>query len=82
MNEATRRQRVRELISYERPEEFPIKLTVVLDPSYQEVIDRLGILQGENKTAVIKSALDCYASQIGDAHLFPTSQGIPAPRSQ
>jgi hypothetical protein len=79
MNEATRRERVRSLIEYERPEDMPVKLTVVLDDSYQEVIDRIGILQGESKSAVVRSALDCYAAQFGSSVLFPTSQPIPAP---
>ena len=76
MNEATRRARIRKLLKYEPPRSMPGKLTVVLEESYQEVIDRIGILQGESKSAVIRSALDCYAGQFGTAVLFPSDQPL------
>jgi len=80
MNEATRRERIKNLLKYKPPKLMPSKLTVVLEDSYQEVIDRIGILQGESKSAVIRSALDCYAEQFGTGILFPSSQPLPDPQ--
>jgi hypothetical protein len=48
----------------------PEKLTLRLGNYYQELVVRLGIIQDEKKTDIVKRALDLYASKL-EEDLFP-----------
>jgi len=57
----------------------PKQLTVRLGNYHQELVVRLGLIQDEKKTEIIKKALDLYASRI-DENLFPElKQKLPFP---
>ena len=48
----------------------PSKLTVRLGRYHQELLIRIGILQDQKKTEIIKNALDLYANTLNE-ELFP-----------
>ena len=57
----------------------PEKLTLRLGNYYQELVVRLGIIQDEKKTEIVKKALDLYASSL-EVDLFPElNQELPFP---
>lgn len=57
----------------------PEKLTVRLGNYHQELVVRLGIIQDEKKTEIIKRALDLYAASVPQ-DLFPElNQELPFP---
>ena len=57
----------------------PHKLTLRLGNYHQELVVRLGIIQDEKKTDIVKKALDLYASSLQE-DLFPElNQELPFP---
>ena len=55
----------------------PEKLTLRLGNYHQELVVRLGIIQDEKKTDIVKKALDLYASAL-EEDLFPElNQELP-----
>ena len=78
INKGTQRQNYIRLLEYDedgrsRMADTSKKLTVNLEFSYFDLIQRLAIIEGSNKTAIVRRAIDYYASQFDDDSLFPRS---------
>jgi|MDTB01.2.fsa_nt_gb hypothetical protein len=50
------------------------KLTCVLSHHYHDVLDRMAILTGKTKTAVVRQAIDELAKQFGEDVLYPQTE--------
>jgi|TARA_R110002124_G_scaffold222852_1_gene388237 hypothetical protein len=80
MNKGTQGENTRNLIAYElaAQQEQQLtdtgerrKLTLNLKHHYHDVLERMALLQGKTKTAVVRQALDVLATQFGDELLYP-----------
>jgi hypothetical protein len=77
------RRNFRKLIAYDQVDEFggqdpsdrslKKKLTLMLDLSYHDVLNRLKILEGTTKTEIVRRALDAYAEALPEGALYPVS---------
>ena len=83
MNKENARRNFRKLIAYDQVDEFSghsatdktlrKKLTLMLDLSYHDVLNRLKILEGTTKTEIIRRALEAYAESFPEGALYPVS---------
>ena len=76
MNKSSVRANARALFEYDQLHdqgelEQRKKLTLRLEGSYHDLMNRVSILEGTTRTEIIRRALDHYAKQYGDRILFP-----------
>lgn len=79
MNKGTQGENTRALIAYDiaaQQEQLEAigerrKLTLNLKHQYHDVLERMALLQGKTKTAVVRQALDALAKHFGDDVLYP-----------
>lgn len=76
MNKATLQANARALFQYNLEHdqddlEGTRKLTLRLEGSYHDLMNRLAIVEGTTRTGVIRRALDHYSNQYPDQVLFP-----------
>ena len=76
MNKGSIRANARALFEYDQlydQDELEIrkKLTLRLESSYHDLMNRVSILEGTTRTEIIRRALDHYAKKYGDRVLFP-----------
>ena len=69
MNKPTIQSNIAKLIELEHPTDG--KETFRLSGAYIDVLNRMAILQGTSKTAVVRQALDLLSEQFGDDVLWP-----------
>jgi hypothetical protein len=76
MNKATLQSNARALFEYDQEQDQDDlvgskKLTLRLEGSYHDLMNRLAIVEGTTRTSVIRRALDHYSNQYPDQVLFP-----------
>jgi|AJXC01.1.fsa_nt_gi hypothetical protein len=76
MNRAAIVENTKRLLDYatkrdQEQEPETSKLTIRLNRTYHDVMRRLAILEGTNRTEIVRRALDHYSEQWGDEVLFP-----------
>ena len=76
MNKGAQEENTRKLLEYQlvaqqQTDREDKKLTIMLSFQYHDALERLAILQGKTKTAVVRQALDELAAQFGDELLYP-----------
>jgi predicted DNA-binding protein len=79
MNKGQQTENIQKLLDYALAAEQdtdtePKKLTCVLSPHYHDALERLAILQGKTKTAIVRMAIDELVKQFGDDILYPALQ--------
>lgn len=74
MNRGSQAENARKLLAYEmeeREDHGARKFTCELSQQYHDILERMSIIQGKTKTAVVRQALDELAKQFGDEILYP-----------
>ena len=79
MNKATLQANARALFEYDLEQvqedlEGSKKLTLRLERSYHDLMQRLAIVEGSSRTSIIRRALDHYSNQYPDQVLFPQAK--------
>jgi len=77
MNKAALKANARRLVEYDQEQEpdnlvGSRKLTLRLEGSYHDLMNRVAIVEGTTRTEIIRRALDHYSKQFGDQVLFPS----------
>ena len=77
MNKGQQTENIQRLLDYALAAEQdtdtePKKLTCVLSPQYHDALERLAILQGKTKTAIVRLAIDELVKQFGEDVLYPS----------
>jgi|TARA_R100000664_G_C2744695_1_gene132643 hypothetical protein len=79
MNKATLQANARALFEYDQEQVQDDmterkKLTLRLERSYHDLMQRLAIVEGSSRTSIIRRALDHYSKQYPDQVLFPQAK--------